>query len=131
MGLAFIWDTNTVIYYLQRQFPIKAEQFIDRVLENNQPAIFIITEIELLCWRATSEESMIIVRSFISRAVIYDLDESIKLRTIEVRKGFKLKLPDAIIAASALVKDHVLITRNISDFQKIPGLKLIDPFLSN
>jgi predicted nucleic acid-binding protein len=37
------------------------------------------------------------------------------------------RLPDAIIAATALVYDLVLISRNISDFKNIDGLQVIDP----
>jgi predicted nucleic acid-binding protein len=128
MGLEFLWDTNTVIYYLQKQFPPDAEVFIDGIVEHNQPVISVITEIELLCWRTAGDDSLAAIRDFISRSVVYELDEVIKLKTIEVRKQFKLKLPDAVIAASALVNDHTLITRNMSDFGKISTLKSVNPF---
>lgn len=39
----------------------------------------------------------------------------------------KTKLPDAIIAATALVYDLILITRNTADFKSIDGLKVVDP----
>ena len=32
MGLKYLWDTNTAIYYLQQQFPPSAEKFIDETL---------------------------------------------------------------------------------------------------
>ncbi|HAL83190.1 MAG TPA: hypothetical protein DCO83_13965 [Mucilaginibacter sp.] len=47
--------------------------------------------------------------------------------TIELRKKYKIKLPDALIAATALHYRLILITRNISDFNKIAGLKIINP----
>jgi predicted nucleic acid-binding protein len=50
------------------------------------------------------------------------------LKTIEIRKKYRLKLPDAIIAASALANNHILITNNVADFDKIHKLKVIDPF---
>jgi len=68
------------------------------------------------------------IKTFISGSYIYQLDGDIKLQTIEIRKRAKLKLPDAIIAATALVHDKVLITRNVSDFNKISDIKLFDPF---
>jgi len=40
-----IWDTNAVIYYLQRQFPPKAEEYMDGVLAEGPPVISAITEI--------------------------------------------------------------------------------------
>jgi predicted nucleic acid-binding protein len=47
--------------------------------------------------------------------------------SIDIRKKHKTKLPDAIIAATALVYDLVIISRNISDFKNIDGLQVIDP----
>lgn len=51
MGIKYLWDTNTAIYYLQQQFPPGAEKFIDDLLMDEQPVISAITEIELLCWK--------------------------------------------------------------------------------
>jgi predicted nucleic acid-binding protein len=48
-------------------------------------------------------------------------------RAIQVRKQIKIKMPDAIIAATALVENAELVTRNVSDFRKVPGLNVIDP----
>ncbi len=56
-----------------------------------------------------------------------ELDRDIIERTILLRKAQKIKLPDAIIAATALVHNLTLITRNTGDFSKITGLKIIDP----
>jgi hypothetical protein len=44
--MKYLWATNTVIYYLQQQFPPGAEFFIDTILKTNQPVISAITEIE-------------------------------------------------------------------------------------
>jgi hypothetical protein len=48
MGIKYLWDTNTAIYYLQQQFPTSAEKFIDDLLKEESPVISAITEIELL-----------------------------------------------------------------------------------
>ena len=52
MGLKYLWDTNTVIYFLQQQFPPEAEQRIDSMLQLSAPCISAITEIELLSWKS-------------------------------------------------------------------------------
>ncbi|NMG67312.1 hypothetical protein GPA19_20425 [Azoarcus indigens] len=49
-------------------------------------------------------------------------------RVIALRFELGIKLPDAIIGASALVEGLPLMTRNIDDFRRIPGLQLVDPF---
>jgi predicted nucleic acid-binding protein len=42
-------------------------------------------------------------------------------------KNHKTKLPDAIIAATALVYDLVVVSRNVADFKNIKGIQVIDP----
>jgi predicted nucleic acid-binding protein len=128
MGLKYIWDTNIVIYYLEQAFRLSGEELIDSIIDNYQPCISIITEIELLCWKSATENDLILLNNFISNSVVYDLDQNVKFKAIEIRKRTGLKLPDAIIAAFTLVNGHVLISRNVSDFHKIPELELLDPF---
>lgn len=130
MGIKYIWDTNTVIYYLQNNFPSDGEKLIDNIADNYQPAISIISEIELLCWPSASEDDILLLKKFISKCVVYELDNAIKLKTIEIRKQFKLKLPDAVIAATAIVNNYFLISRNATDFNKISSLNLVNPFIS-
>ena len=48
--------------------------------------------------------------------------------TIALRKIQKIKLPDAIIAATALVHNLTIISRNTSDFKNITGLTCLDPY---
>jgi predicted nucleic acid-binding protein len=128
MGLKYLWDTNTAIYYLQQQFPPTAEKFIDETLLDSSPAISVITEIELLCWKTDSEKDFIVLRDFIHDAEVFELEKGIKLKTAEIRKAHKIKLPDAIIAATALAHDLTLLTRNVKDFKHIEGLSLINPY---
>ncbi|WP_025142104.1 type II toxin-antitoxin system VapC family toxin [Pedobacter jeongneungensis] len=128
MGINYLWDTNTVIYFLQRQFTPTAEKFIDNIISTNQPAISAITEIELLCWKTATENDLLILRDFIKDSYVYELSQEIKNQTVEVRKYYNLKLPDAIIAATAIVNELTLITRNAKDFEKIPQLKASNPY---
>lgn len=128
MGIKYLWDTNTAIYYLQKQFPPTAEQFMDSILQKYHPTISAITEIELLCWKTASENDLAILKNFIEDSVVFELEKDIKLKTAELRKSYKIKLPDAIIAATSLVQNLTLLTRNVSDFKDIPGLDLVNPW---
>lgn len=128
MGIKYLWDTNTAIYYLQEQFPPNAEKFMDSLLQNGQPVISAITEIELLCWKTATEKDIIVLQNFINDALVIELEHSIKLKTAEIRKSYKIKLPDGIIASTALVYNLNLVTRNLDDFKNIDGIKLINPW---
>ena len=57
-----------------------------------------------------------------------EIDNDIVNKTIEIRKNIKIALPDAIIAATALVYDFTLLSRNAKDFKNIPELKLQNPW---
>jgi len=75
-----------------------------------------------------TKKDLEVLHSFINDVLIIELEYSIKMKTAEIRKKHNIKLPDAIIAATALVYDFTLITRNISDFKKIEGLQTINPW---
>lgn len=54
-------------------------------------------------------------------------DRPISHLAAEIRRGSKIKLPDAAIAASALYYDVPLVTRNAKDFKKLKDLRLVIP----
>ena len=76
----------------------------------------------------TSEDEYLVLQNFCNDALVLELNDEIISKTIEIRIQHKLKTPDAIIAATALVYNMVLVTRNTSDFVKVPGLTIINPF---
>ena len=90
------------------------------------PNVSVITKIEVLGFNTSSENYQLLV-DFMSDATVFDLTGNIVDSSIDIRKKQKTKLPDAIIAATALVFDLVLISRNTSDFKNIQGLQVIDP----
>jgi toxin FitB len=63
----------------------------------------------------------------VHNSILHDIDKQIIEKTIILRKIYRIKLPDAIIAATCLVHDLILITRNSIDFSKIAGLEVFDP----
>jgi predicted nucleic acid-binding protein len=90
---------------------------------NNMPYISVINKIELL------GQNRIDIKQFqisIEYCVVCSLSEKIVNKTIEIRRRKKIKLPDAIIAATAIINKLTLITHNLFDFNKIPNLKLLD-----
>jgi predicted nucleic acid-binding protein len=128
MGVKYLWDTNIVIYYLQQQFPSQAEKFIDNILIDHPPCISAITEIELLCWKTEIQKDIEILQDFIKNAIVIELEQPIKLNTALIRKQYNIKLPDAIIAATAKVHDLTLISRNTQDFKDIKEIQNINPW---
>lgn len=99
--------------------------FMNKVIDA-VPNVSVVTKIEVLGFNAP-EQHYKTLSDFINDATVLDLTDNVVEASIEIRKKHKTKLPDAIIAATALVYDLVLISRNTSDFKNIDGLKVIDP----
>ena len=118
MGEKFLIDTNVLIGCIGKNLPAKAQKILARIIDEEFNISFI-NKIEVLGHPSADKE----LREFIGLANVYDVTEEIIEKTIEIRRSHKTKLPDAIIAATALVGNLTLSTRNVSDFKNIPGLK--------
>jgi predicted nucleic acid-binding protein len=121
----YLMDTNVVIDYLGNKLLASSMDFMNDVIDA-VPHISVITKIEVLGFNAP-EQHYTILSDFINDAIVFDLSNNVVEASIVIRKKYKTKLPDAIIAATALVYDLIVISRNISDFKNIDGLKVIDP----
>jgi len=116
-------DTNAVIDYLGDKLPDKGSLLMDKL----PITISIVTRIEVLGWYGINDDQLKRLTSFMEDAIIYPLEDVYVERTIQLRQQYKIKLPDAVIAATALVEGLALITRNMGDFKNIAGLKVINP----
>lgn len=125
MGQGFLIDTNVVIGYLSNQLPPSSASAIDKL-----PGIIsVITRIELLGWYNATLIQWSKLQPFVDNAQIYNLSEEIIQQTIALRQQYKIKLPDAVVAATAIVHNHILLIRNTDDFKSITNLSLENPWL--
>lgn len=120
----YLIDTNVVIYYFGLTLSKESEKYLDQILLEKY-FISVINRIELLGFKAINKNESDAISSFITNSTVFDLDEAIIVETIQIRKNYNIKLPDAIIAATCLVNGCSLITNNIRDFERIAGLHLI------
>ena len=120
----YLIDSNVVIYYFGLALSEESEKFMDQVLTDNY-SISVINRIELLGFKGLQVNESEALNSFIFNSNIFDLEEDIILKTIQIRSKYSRKLPDAIIAATCLVNNYSLITNNVKDFEKIAGLQFI------
>ena len=114
MERGYLIDTNTVIDYLDSKLPSASLALID----NSELNLSVITRIELLVWRNATVSHLKTLQDFIAASHVYPLDEPVILKSIEIRKDSRIKLPGAIIAATAIIYDLTLVSRNLGGFQK-------------
>lgn len=128
MGQEYLIDTNSIIEFLGGSLPNSANEWIQSLIEQNNYCISVINKIEVLGFNA-SENDLKILEEFIDSSTIIGLSEEIISQTIELRRTRKTKLPDAIIAATAIFHDLTIITRNTKDFEKIREITTINPHI--
>ena len=121
----YLIDTNAVSHYFSASLPVAGMLLMDKVIDA-VPNISVISQIELMCWQttATVEQN---IRNFIADCLVLGITPDVINHCINIRKGKKIKTPDAIIAATALAFSYTLITNNEKDFFSITGLKIINP----
>jgi predicted nucleic acid-binding protein len=122
-----VLDTNPLIYFLNDAIDAAVSQRIEQALRSSAK-FSVITRMEVLGWRGHTEDSRQRARRLLDQLDEIALTSVVVERVIEIRSQLAIKLPDAIIAASALVEKLPLMTRNIEDFKRVSGLDLIDPF---
>lgn len=121
----YLIDTNAIIDFLGGDLPIEGVIFLKSII-NIFPSISVVNRIELLSINSTPDY-VNILNLFISDLNVINLNEEIIQKCIEIRKSRKTKLPDALIAATAIVNNLTLITRNTSDFKHLIELEIINP----
>jgi predicted nucleic acid-binding protein len=126
MGPGYLLDSNVLIGYLAGAIPAPGMGVVSGIVDDT-PHISVISQIEVLRFNDTPENEQVLA-DFVKAAVIHPLNDPIVRRTIALCKQSKIKLPDAIIAATALTENFVLVTRNTGDFKNIAGLGLLNPW---
>jgi len=126
MGMNMLVDSNVIIDYVSNRIPEKSAKQLD-IYFNSNFSVSIISKIEVLGFN-TQEYELKQLESFIQLSSIVYIDEAVADKTIEIRRMKRIKLPDAIIAATALVQNCILLSHNTTDFNKIEGLQVLDPY---
>ena len=123
-GNKIFLDTNAFIYFFEGRSNITE-------LVVHTPVVYFspITEIELLSAPQLTPTETEQIREFLNLCQRVELSEKIIEQTIAVRRQYRFKVPDAIIAASARVLEIPLVSAD-NDFQRVEGMNLISDILN-
>ena len=117
-GNKMVIDTNIALYLLD------GDEILKEYLEDKAFYLSSITELELLGFKGITETEETAIEFFLEECSIVDMNRGIKVITIDLRRNYKLKLPDAIIAATAIFLGIPLISAD-GHFDKIEDLVFI------
>ena len=117
-GDRIVIDTSLIINLFNGSTEVQ-ELIAGRIL-----FVSVISEIEVLSFPQLSDNEIGLLKSFLSECYIVDIEPAIKDLTIKTRAKHKTKLPDAVIAATAMYFDIPLFTMD-KGFEKINDLQSV------
>ncbi|MDI6766136.1 MAG: type II toxin-antitoxin system VapC family toxin [Bacteroidota bacterium] len=127
MGVRLLYDTNIFLYYYAGN--LNAKKYFDTgFLGENRIIISRIVRLELLSFSKLSLREENIIREMLDQFVMIPLNDRIEDIAIYLRRKYSLKIPDAIIAATAYDTSSALLTADIDDFKRVTEIKIINPF---
>lgn len=123
-GINYLLDTNAIVELLQNN----NHKLLDNLNKAQWVGISIISKLEFLAFPNLTKADEVLFRKFINKINIINLNnDNIELidKILAIRKNYKMKLPDSIISATAILSGSILISRD-KDFKKIKELKILD-----
>lgn len=103
-GISVVADTNIIVYMLDGNLRIA------ELLDGKEVYLSFITELELFGKHNLTPVEKRKIQSFLNQCIIIDINASLKRTIVQLRAQYKLKLPDAIIAATAIEYNLPLFT---------------------
>jgi tRNA(fMet)-specific endonuclease VapC len=119
-GKSLLLDTNAVVALLQGN-----QQLLQLTREAGWIGISIISQIEFLCFPGLTDPDRNLFVEFLAKVEVVGLhadDHDLVDKAVEIRRTFPVKIPDAIIAATALIKNASLVTadRQLETIKNLP-----------
>ena len=117
-------DTNAILYYLKDD--AAAVSILRGVFAENVPVyVSAITELELFAFSNISLVEESLIEELLTTISVIPVDSRIARLAALVRRHYRLKVPDSVIAATATFTGSTLLTRNTRDFRKFPSLTVL------
>lgn len=124
--MKYLFDTNVWIDAIAGRLP--ADTFLKFVVQAEWVGYSAITRLELFGFPDLTKPEEGKLAELLKHFVEVGVDSSTVDKAITIRKATRIKVPDAIIAATAIIKECSLVTRNTEDFKGISGLNIINPY---
>lgn len=115
-------DSNIIIYSVRPEYPE-----LKRIIAGMGPGFSALSYVEVLGYHRLTPDAAAELEAFFADATVFPVTDAVLDRAIGLRQTRSMSLGDAIVAATALLHGGTLVTRNVADFDWIPGLTVINP----
>lgn len=122
--LAF--DSSALILFLNDALPLETVNLLNEHLPAGRVLLSAIVRAEVLAWHRHSAESLDAAKVLLDVFQLVPVTSTIADEGARIRRETGLKLPDALIAATALLQSATLVTANGKDFRRVSGLTLVE-----
>lgn len=117
-GNNVLLDSNIILYLLN------GDRVLSELLYRKKLYISFVSQLELPGYKGITHKDQVAISKFFKECIVIDINEEIKREVISIRRGYKLKLPDSIILATARFLNIPLITADI-EFKQIGTNEII------
>lgn len=121
---SLVIDSNILIYHLKEEETVR-QAISQWSHEGNQMYISAITRTEVLAAPVLKEGEEEEIEDLLDQFILITVDAQIADVAARIWRLYRLKLGDSIIGATAVLLNAAIVTRNVSDFKKIPSLEII------
>jgi predicted nucleic acid-binding protein len=125
-GQALVFDSSTLILFLNDALPEDAAEVLNESVQAGLASISAIVRAEVLAWGEHTAASLTAAPALLDVCHLVPVSAAIADEAARIRRETGLKLPDALIAATALLQRATLVTANGRDFRRVPELALIE-----
>lgn len=125
MSATALFDSSAIILYFNDALSAESFFLIKQAIDDRTGAISVITRAEVLAWPSHTAQSIEIASAGMLGFEQIDVDPAIADEAARIRRECNLKLPDALIAATAKLRGLAVVTANMRDFERVAQLKVI------
>jgi predicted nucleic acid-binding protein len=116
-------DSNIIIYAA-----ISEHQWLRDFIAEHAPSVSAVSYVEVLGYHQLSEEERTYFEEFFSASRVLPVSNEVLDEAVRLRQIRRVTLGDSLIAATAMVYNLTLVTRNTDDYEWIENLRLMNPF---